>query len=272
MKLSFTTLGCPDWTLDQIATQGKALGYDGIELRTAPDKRHISPDATNAELAAAARTFAKARIPVMSIMGYCRFAFTDPAEVAANQALMRKLFRVAKALKAPFIRTFAGQIPKGANKDAITEVVANAIAPLAREAADQGITIGLETHDDWCEGKRVLNVVKRVNSKGFGIVYDIFNAFTGGPEPWHVTYESIKKHIVYCHLKDGYRRPDGSHAYVLLGAGDLPIRELLGRFKRDKYKGYFSFEWEKMWHKDLENPERAFPHFPHKVRALWKVA
>ena len=33
MKLAFSTLGCPDWGLDQIIECAKAFGYAGVELR-----------------------------------------------------------------------------------------------------------------------------------------------------------------------------------------------------------------------------------------------
>ena len=33
MKLCFSTLGCPDWTLDEILSTAKDLGYDSIEVR-----------------------------------------------------------------------------------------------------------------------------------------------------------------------------------------------------------------------------------------------
>lgn len=269
MKLSFTTLGCPDWNLATIAANAKAYGYDGVELRVAPDGNHLSPDATPAEAERVAATFRDAGTAIMSVMGYCRFAFTDPAEVAANQALMRKLLALAGTLGAKYVRTFGGQFPAGADKDRLTATVAEALTPLAREAADRGVTIGFETHDDWCSGDRVMQVVSRVNSKGLGVVYDIFNAYHSGLEPWEVTYEKVKGAIAYCHLKDGYRGADGKLSYVLLGAGELPIGELLGRFKRDGYQGFFSFEWEKKWHPEIEAPERAFPQFPPKVRALW---
>lgn len=272
MKVSFTTLGCPDWTLEKIVAGARNYRYDGVELRVSSDGNHLSPDASDADLHRAAAIFKHAGVKVMSVMGYTRFAFTDPKDVAANQQLMRKQFRVAKALGAPYIRSFAGQIPKGTNKDAMTDVVADAIAPLAKEAAKLGVTIGLETHDDWCAGERVMRVVKRVKSRAFGVVYDIHNAFHSGLEPWHVTYEKVKRNIVYCHLKDGYRGTDGNLHYVYLGAGELPIRDLLRRFKRDGYRGFFSFEWEKKWHSELEPPEQAFPQFPPKVRALWKEA
>jgi len=271
MKISFTTLGCPDWTLEQTLENAKAYGYDGIELRTHADGNHFSPDASLEEAARVGRLFRDAGVPVMSVMGYCRFAFTDDTEVAKNQELMRKLLAIAEAMGAPFVRTFAGGIPEGADREVITEKVGLALKPLAEEAARRKVRIGLETHDDWCSGDRVLKVVRLVACpRGFGIVYDILNSFFSGIEPWNVTYRKVKPHICYCHLKDGYRGADGKISYVLLGAGDLPVEMIFRQLKKDRYRSFLSFEWEKKWHPELEAPERAFPHFAHKARALWR--
>jgi len=269
MKLSFSTLGCPDWSLDQIAKNAVALGYDGVELRTDKDGNHFSPDAPLSEARRVGKMFRKAGAPVFSLAGYSRFAFVDDNEIAKNQALMRKLIAIADAMGANFIRTFAGQIPKESNRDEMTEKVARAIKPLAQLAAKKKITIGLETHDDWCSGDRVMRVVDIVKSRGFGVVYDIHNAFNSGIEPWDVTYRKVRKHICYCHVKDAYTGSDGKPQYVLLGAGQLPIQKILRTFKRDGYKSYFSFEWEKKWHAQLENSERAFPQYPIKMKELW---
>ena len=40
MKLSFATLGCPKWTLEQIAANAKAMGFDGVELRGVDRRAH----------------------------------------------------------------------------------------------------------------------------------------------------------------------------------------------------------------------------------------
>ena len=34
IKLAYSTVACPDWTLEQAAQRAKEFGYDGIELRT----------------------------------------------------------------------------------------------------------------------------------------------------------------------------------------------------------------------------------------------
>jgi sugar phosphate isomerase/epimerase len=204
-------------------------------------------------------------------MAYTRFAFTDRGQIAENQAHMRQLIRLARTMGAPFIRSFAGQLPAGADRPAMIRTVADALRPLAEEALAYGIRIGLETHDDWCSGEVIGAVMDRANSRGLGVVYDILNAWDCGLEPWDVAYPRLKPFILYCHLKDGYRLADGKLRYVLLGAGDLPLRAILARFKADGYDGPFSFEWEKKWHPELEAPERAMPHFPHKLRSVWNV-
>jgi sugar phosphate isomerase/epimerase len=33
VKLGFTTLGCPEWTIEEVARNAASLGFDGVELR-----------------------------------------------------------------------------------------------------------------------------------------------------------------------------------------------------------------------------------------------
>ncbi|MBB6736056.1 sugar phosphate isomerase/epimerase, partial [Cohnella sp. CBP 2801] len=33
MKISFSTLACPDWSWERVLAEASRLGYDGIELR-----------------------------------------------------------------------------------------------------------------------------------------------------------------------------------------------------------------------------------------------
>src|SRR5471032_2404907 len=153
MKVSFSTLGCPEWSLEQIAKNAKAMGYDGVELRTHNDGNHFSPDATTDAARDTAKLFRDHGVPVFSVMGYARFAFTDPAEVVKNQELSRKLIKIAEAMGARYIRAFCGKVPEGSTVDAMTKVISDAVKPLAREAAEKNLTIAFEIHDDWCAGR-----------------------------------------------------------------------------------------------------------------------
>ena len=272
MKVAFTTLGCPDWKLDQIARNARDFGYEGIELRTADDGEHISPDVSLEEARRIGALFRDAGAPVMSILGYARFALREAGEVEKNRALVRKQIALAQAMQAPYIRAYAGVLPKGSNQAEMARAVAEGIGPLAGEAEKAGVKILLETHDDWCAGAAIMQIVDAVNSPGLGVLFDIYNGFISGKETWVQTYEKIKGHIGYFHVKDGYADRQGKMVYVMMGAGDLPIVDIVTRLKADGFAGFLSLEWEKKWHPELEPPERAFPHFPCKMRALWDVA
>jgi len=270
MKLSFTTLGCPDWDLATIAKRAKEFGYEGVELRTNTDGNHLSPDLPLAEVHRILAPFTEEGIAIMSLMGYASFAHLDKAEVAKNQETTRRLIALAEAMHVPFIRVFGGQFAKGADREKVLRNAADGLRPLAREAAERGVTLGFETHDDWCSGELVARLFDMVGERrGLGVVYDIYNAVIAGLEPWKVTYERIRPFIAYCHLKDGWTDAVKKVHYCAIGAGEMPLNAILSRFKQDHYTGYFSFEWEKKWHPEIEAPERAFPQYSWKVRSTW---
>jgi sugar phosphate isomerase/epimerase len=270
LKLSFTTLGCPDWSLAQIEQNAKAYGYKGVELRVHTDGNHLSPDINLTEAKRIGQRFRDSGVPIFSTMGYCRFAKTDPAEVLTQQALMRKLFGVAEALGSKYIRFFCGNLPAGTTLEAMTDVVARAVKPLAHEAGQRGLKLVAETHDDWCGSPCLLKLSSQINEPaGFGFVYDVFNCLHANLESWETTYFALKAQIVYCHVKDAWFDAAKKHHYVPLGAGDLPLELFLRRLKQDGYDSWLSFEWEKKWISELDPPEKSFPQYVHKMRRVW---
>ena len=51
-----------------------------------------------------------------------------------------------------------------------------------------------------------------------------------------------------------------------IGAGDVPIHDIVDTLVKDGYDGYFSIEWEKKWHPELPDCETEFPAYPKFVR------
>ncbi len=58
--------------------------------------------------------------------------------------------------------------------------------------------------------------------------------------------------------------------YVLLGRGETPIAEAIKVLSKGGYKGYYSFEWEKLWHPEIQEPEIAIPHFSKNFSKFWQ--
>ena len=67
------------------------------------------------------------------------------------------------------------------------------------------------------------------------------------------------------HVKD-FVRQDGKLRYVFAGRGEAPLTEVFSRLRNGGYNGFYSFEWEKLWHSELEEPEVALADYATKIR------
>ena len=54
---------------------------------------------------------------------------------------------------------------------------------------------------------------------------------------------------------------------MLVGQGDVSIRPIVKKLISDSYDGYFSLEWEKKWHPELEDMPVALEHFINVMNA-----
>jgi sugar phosphate isomerase/epimerase len=272
MKLSFTTLGCPDWTVDEIPAKAKAAGLDAVELRTHDDGQHLSPSTPPDQAAALAQKFRDAGVPVISLMAYTQCARLKTDEIAQHRALAEKVIALAGAMKVPFIRTFGGSVPADVGHEKAAAQAAENLKPWLELAAKHDVRIGLEPHDAWTRTEDALRIFEKVDNPRFGCVFDLLNTFNANAGDWLSAYKAYKRHILYCHVKDDYPGPDGKNVLTMIGAGALPLADMLARFKADKFDGCFSLEWEKKWHPEIEAPERALPQYVWKMKHTWAQA
>ena len=106
------------------------------------------------------------------------------------------------------------------------------------------------------------------NHKNVGLIWDIVNM-------WEVTkvkpsevYFELKKYIHHVHIKDAVM-VNGKLAYTLLGKGETPILEAIDILRNDNYKGYYSFEWEKLWHPEIAEPAIALSDFSKVMNTIF---
>ena len=86
----------------------------------------------------------------------------------------------------------------------------------------------------------------------------------GGEKSPAETYAKIGKWARHTHLKDS--KPEGAdRRYVLIGTGEVPVKEQVKVLASADYKGFYCFEWEKKWHPEIEEPEVAFPQYAKVV-------
>ena len=257
MKLAFTTLGCPDWPFEKILEQAQSMGYGGIEIRgiervmRAEAIPFFSPE--NAE-----KTKAAFRDKGLTIVGFgTSVNFHNDANFDNALEEGRAAIDVCARMGIPGIRVFGdfivGDIPTTAEK------VAKGIRILCEYAKGKSVRVLLEVHGDFNSLETIMPVVEKVKDcPEFGILWDVEHSYKVYEDNWRVFYEGIKPWIRHTHFKD-VKKIGGKFEICLPGEGVVPMGDIYRTLVADGYSGWYSLEWEKMWHPELPEPEVAFP-------------
>ena len=87
MKLGVTTLGCPEWTVDEILTRLPGYGYEGVELRGLGPDLDLTNSPAFSSPTAIARTrqaFSEAGLAICGLDTSCSFANPGPESNGAK--------------------------------------------------------------------------------------------------------------------------------------------------------------------------------------------
>ena len=266
MRLAFTTLACPDWTLERAAEAGRRYGYEGIELRLL-DGQVIGPDLSPSDRRRVPEVCRAAGLEIVCLDTSVRVAQPDAAERDAQVRAGLAMLELAAEWGAPMIRVF-GSPPAGTPEAAAIDAAAACLAPLAERGAALGVAVALETHDAFAAGKAVRQALDRVSGPGAGAIWDTLHPCRVG-EGIEETLALLGDQLLHVHVKDGARPPDNRPEWrlTLLGEGDVPMRAILAALHAHGYDGWLAVEWEKKWHPEIEDPEVALPQHIEKLRA-----
>lgn len=264
LLLSFSTLGCPDWEFQQILDFAVKNDYQGIEIRGIKGQVNLfqCPEFANAvAIANTRRQFKEHNLSIVDLGSSVALHHTGQAERQKNLDDGKRYIDLAQALGCPFVRVFPNNLPKDNTRNAIMELIINGLQQLGDHARASGVTVLMESHGDVVRAADLLHIMEAANNPRVGLVWDIANMWIVTKEPPSMVYPQLKKYIHHTHLKDA--KLDGDKInYVLLGQGDTPIFDAIDILRKDGYKGYYSFEWEKLWHPEIAAPEIALADFP----------
>jgi sugar phosphate isomerase/epimerase len=267
MKLSFTTLGCPDWTLQEIVENAAQMGYDGIDFRGLLEDIDITgrPEFTTL-LGDTRRLLSDNGIAVSGLAISARFAVANPVEREEQFDEARRNLELAAKLDTHVMRIYGGRVPEGHTVETIMPVFVENLRAIGDEAEAYDVTLAVETHDEWTDSATVARVMAQTNHPRVRVLWDLHHPYRAGGESPETTYANLGPYTVSTHLKDSLPLDGGGYAYVALGDGDVPLKAMLDLLVAGGYDGYAILEWEKRWHRELAEPEVAFPQFVSKMR------
>jgi len=122
----------------------------------------------------------------------------------------------------------------------------------------------IESHGEVTDSP-TLKAILSASGPGTALLWDAHHTVVASKEAPADTYRALGEWVRHTHLKDS--RPEGDTVrYVLTGTGTVPVREIVKVLAAGGYKGYYSFEWEKKWHPEIDDPEIAIPHYAKVMR------
>jgi len=267
LPLSFSTLGCPKWDWRTILEQGRKMGFGGVEFRGIQGEMDLTkrPEFAGTAWKASLQELRSRGLRVVGLGASTQLHLPDASKRQEGIDSGKKFIELAQKLECPYIRVFGDKWVEGEEKQATTDRIVAGLRELGAAANGSRVTVLLETHGDFNQGDILRDLIKRAETKQVALLWDAHHTVMFGNEKPAVTWEKIQEDVRHVHLKDSRRQGNGVQ-YVLFGDGEVPLSDIVSLLSKSGYSGFYSLEWEKGWHPELEEPEVAFPRFVAKMK------
>lgn len=263
LKIAFSTVACPDLTLEEVAERVEAHEFDGVELRTFGDgasRFACDPALTGpskirdiltregvevCSLGSSLRFDEPLRPP--SPLGYVFGDFERPVREA------KPVIDLASAIGCPLVRVFGCEGRPGESRKGLVRRVVDRLKMVCDHARHTGVSIALENNGDFALAEQTLEVVERVGNPLLGACYSLASGAAAGEDPQRAV-NLLGRRLYLARIKDlAGGRP------VPPGEGDLPCREFVEALRRNRYDGWLVYEWDAAWLPDLTPAEEILP-------------
>jgi sugar phosphate isomerase/epimerase len=258
--IAFSTLGCPAWSFKTILETADRLGYAALELRGISGEMDLTrvPELSGPRVSETMKDLAALGLVVSDLGSSAEMHEKDQTKRAAQLDEGRRFIDLAHRMGVKYVRMFGNNIPPDEAREDVMKRVVDGFHQMTERAGPAGVTVLIESHGDFTNSPDLLEVLKRVDSEAFALLWDAHHTFVEGHESPAETYRALGPYIRHTHLKDSKA---GERRYVLTGTGEVPVKEQVKVLAAGGYRGFYCFEWEKKWHPEIEEPEVAFPHY-----------
>ena len=245
----FSTLGCSEMSLHEVADLADRHDIAAVELRTLSGTVDlISALAAEFENPAALADFIAPRNLRVAALNTSIKLFES-----TDLSAIKPFIPWAEAVGATHLRIFDGGKQLGADdmKRAVTLLYDWQVT---RESSGFDVDLMIETHDALADAERLAAFVELVPAAH--ILWDTHHTWARGAD-LGLVWDRIARNIVHLHVKDSTADSDGRRHYVLPGDGDFPMAELISLLRQNERHIPLSLEWERHWHPELPPLEDA---------------
>ncbi len=266
--IGFSTLGCPKWPWDKILEQATSLGYAGIELRGVEGEMDLTkrPEFAAVRVGETRKQIADRGL-VVTDLGASAQLHLRPGPAREQQLdEARRFIDLAHRLGARYVRVFPNGYLPDEPHPATLQRIGQTLAALGDFCQGSGVGVLMESHGDLTDSASLVTVMRIAESSpNAGLVWDTHHTVVAGNEAPDTTWAAIGKWVHHTHIKDSVAAGT-DRRYVLLGTGTVNVQAIVKTLAKGGYKGLYNFEWEKVWHPDIEEPEVSFPQYAETMK------
>jgi sugar phosphate isomerase/epimerase len=269
IPIAFSTLGCPAWEWPRILEFAHQHGFSAIELRGLQGNLDLPSHAVFAadRIEQTKKEIRDHKLRIACVSSSANLYMEDADKRAKELADARRFIDLASTLGAAYVRVFGGKAQSDnapVPDDPTKARVAAGLRELGQYAGPRAVTVIIESHDHFTSSATLKDVLKAADSEHVGLLWDAHHTFAASNEDPEFTVKQLGPWIRHTHLKDSVGKGE-DRKYVLTGTGNVPIERQIKALQSIGYKDFYCFEWEKVWHPDLADPEIAIADFAHVV-------
>ena len=254
----FSTLGCPERSLAEIAATANRFDISRVELRAVSDRLDLPAlfTETFGDAPAMQQWLTENRIQIASFDSSAKLIGCSPA---AKEELLG-FGEWAHALGVKGLRVFDGGTFQPQLSDADRDEAVAFLTWWDDICAERGwqVELWIETHDALCRAATI-TALAEAYAGDLALLWDAHHTWKKGGEALEVTWSVVRRVTRHIHFKDSISEPSARHpfTYVPLGEGEFPLGQLFDLLRADGFAGAVSLEWERKWHPYLAPIEDA---------------
>ena len=275
MHIAFSTVACPDWTLERVFSFADEVEYDGVELRTfgwGASALTCEPALTDA--AKLRRLAAGSGTVLATLATSCRFdALIRPPVLGhllpgrrVEVETARRCIALADELECPAVRVFAFETHGSERRERATLRIVERLREACDAARARRVRVLLENGGSFPTARDIARVIEQVESPCLGAAYNVAVAHAAGEDPASAP-DTLGERMWSVKIKDIRRKTP-----VEPGTGDVPLRPFVERLARSGYVGWLVVEWVRLWAPELAEPEGVLRRAVDRLREWESVA